>query len=155
MWRSAAIAVFIVAAPAYADPPAPGASDARAAVLACVSAAGINEGAVAACRGVAAQPCHEGAVTTHDMVMCASNEGLAWEEVMNASLTRLRAAQPALAGSLDDAQNAWRAYVRSECGYRLGRWGEGSGGRVVLASCLAQMTADRAVALIAYEQEGE
>lgn len=150
MWRIASMAALMFAAPAHADPPEPGAADARAAVLACVNAAGIDEAAVAACRGVAAQPCHEGALTTHDMVRCASNEGQAWEEVMNASLTRLRGARPNLASSLDDAQNAWRAYAQSECGYRLARWGEGSGGRVVLAICLAQMTANRAVDLIGY-----
>jgi len=62
---------------------------------------------------------------------------------------------PDRASALTDAQAAWSDYRARECGYRVARWGEGSGARVVLASCMAQMSADRAVDLIAYEQEEE
>lgn len=153
--RALVIAAMVaLAAPAAADPP-DGEIDARALVLNCVNAAGVIESAVRACQGIAAQPCHNVSVTTHDMVMCAAREGEAWDEVVTASLSRLRAAQPDLADALNAAQDDWRAHRDSECGYRVARWGEGSGARVVFAGCLAQMNADRAADLIAYEQEGQ
>ncbi|HRP11845.1 MAG TPA: lysozyme inhibitor LprI family protein [Terricaulis sp.] len=147
-------AALALAPPAWADP-GEGAPDARAPVLACVAAAGINEAAVRACQGAGAQPCHEAVIATQDMVLCAAGEGQAWDEVIAQSLARLSAGAPDRASALTDAQAAWSAYRARECGYRVARWGEGSGARVVLASCMAQMSADRAVDLIAYEQEEE
>jgi len=147
-------AAFALAAPAWADP-AEGIPDSRAPVLACVEAAGIDEAAVRACQGVGARPCHEVALATQDMVMCAAGEGQAWDDVIAHSLARLRSAEPDRAEALADAQSAWADYRARECGYRVVRWGDGSGARVALAGCMAQLSADRAAALIGYEQEGE
>lgn len=145
-------AAFALAAPAWADAPE-GAERAEALVLACVAAAGIDEAGVRACQGVSAQPCHDRAIATHDMVMCAAGEGQAWDQVIAQSLVRLSAEEPGRAIALTDAQAAWSDYRARECSYRVARWGEGSGARVALASCMAQMAADRAADLIAYEQE--
>lgn len=145
-------AFFALAASAWADPAAP---DSRAPVLACVEAAGIDAAAVRTCQGVGAQPCHDIALATQHMVMCAAGEGQAWDEVIAQSLARLSAEEPDRADALAAAQAAWSDYRARECGYRVTRWGEGSGARVALASCMAQMSADRALDLIAYEQEAE
>lgn len=125
-------------------------------IAACVSAADGDAVALRACRGAIAQPCldSDGGYTTYGMVMCYSTEAEAWASVINDALERLAAAESDLAPSLETAQNAWRAYRDAECNYRVNRWGEGSGARVALASCIADLSAERGIALTLHEREG-
>jgi len=121
---------------------------------ACVSAAEGEADALRACRGTISQPCFdtpEGA-STHGMVMCASAERDAWARILDEQLARLSANGADSAPSLQRAQTAWAAYREAECNYHVALWGEGSGARVALASCDAQLTADRAIALLRLEQ---
>jgi len=126
-------------------------------VTACVAAAGADAAALNACAGAAWTPCSEtdGGATTHGMVMCHAMEAGAWTIEMQRALSRLTAARPETASALDAAQADWQAYRDAECSYRVSRWGEGTGARVVLSGCLARMTADRAIALILYEHEDD
>lgn len=137
---------------AYAAP-----ASAEGEVAACVESAGDEGDALAACQGVVANPCLEtdGGASTQGMVMCFAAEADAWASELHAALTRLAAARPETDAALTSAQDAWSDYRDSECAYRVARWGEGSGARVVLAQCLAQLTALRAIDLIAYEREGD
>lgn len=126
-------------------------------LLECVEAAGPEAAALRACQGVITQPCFDAPFgeTTHGMVMCLSAEGDAWARVMDESLVRLAAGNADLAPALADTQAAWGAYREEECSYRVQRWGLGSGAQVALASCHAQLTADRAITLLRYEPEAD
>lgn len=116
--------------------------------LAVCIAAAQDEDALAACRGAAAQPCHEAdGGTTHGMMLCLGAESQVWEETIQASLTRLRAERADVVDALNQTQTDWDAYVESACNYRVALWGEGSGARVELASCHAGLNAERAIAL--------
>lgn len=149
----AVFAILVLAAPAHADPDESEAFIAN--VAACIAAAADDEAAVSACRGAAANPCLDAAGgITHYMVMCFSAEADAWGAVMEAAAARL-AARADTATALAETQTAWRAYVESECGYRVVRWGEGPGARVERAACYAQLYADRALALLNYERQGD
>jgi uncharacterized protein YecT (DUF1311 family) len=94
-------------------------------------------------------------ITTHGMVMCLSDEGAAWEALMEAAVARLSSARPETADALTAAQADWRAFRETECNYRVVRWGEGSGARVELASCMAGLAADRAIALVVLEHTAD
>ncbi|MGE0739800.1 MAG: lysozyme inhibitor LprI family protein [Hyphomonadaceae bacterium] len=124
-------------------------------VLECVSAAAGDAAMLNGCQGAAANPCMEtdGGATTHGMVMCLSSEADAWARVMQASLLRLAEAQPETQSALEASQIAWESFRDAECSYRVARWGEGSGARVVLAGCLSQQTATRAMVLVLTEYE--
>ncbi len=126
-------------------------------LLQCVEAADREVEALRACQGVIAQPCFDAPFgeTTSGMVMCLGAEGDAWARVMNESLARLAGGNAELSPALADTQAAWNAYRESECNYRVQRWGLGSGARVALASCDAQLTADRAITLLRYEREAD
>lgn len=124
-------------------------------VSACVTAAEGDGAALNACKGAASQPCMDAdGESTMGMTMCLAEEGSAWEALMNAAQTRLAQRQETVA-ALTSAQEQWRAYREAECGYAVARWGEGSGARVELASCMANMAADRAIALIVIERLGD
>lgn len=124
-------------------------------IAACLGAAAGEGTTPRACRGVIAQPCldSDGGYTTYGMVMCYSAEAEAWESVISGALDRLTATEPDLAPSLAASQDAWRAYRDAECSYRVNRWGEGSGARVALASCIADLSAERGIALTLHERE--
>ena len=137
---------------ARADPPD---STYALRIEACVSAAA-DEAALAACQGVESHPCMEAdGGSTHGMVMCLSEEGDAWAVLMDAALQRLASARPETAEALSASQETWNTFREAACNYRVVRWGEGSGARVELASCSASMSADRAIALILIEREGD
>lgn len=126
-------------------------------LLECVAAAEHEVVALRACQGAVTQPCFDapGGETTHGTVMCYSAEGDAWARVMQESLARLSAGNAELAPSLAATQAAWHRYREAECSYRVARWGLGSGARVALASCMAQLTADRAITFLRYEPEAD
>lgn len=155
MRRLLASFAFALASLACADAAADPEPDYTGAVVDCVAAAGADEAALQACRGLSWRRCGDEGddVTTHGMVMCASAEGDAWQRVMTASLNRINTARPDLTGPLKEAQDGWRRYVFAECSYRVARWGEGSGARVALASCYADLTAERAITLLVIERE--
>jgi len=153
--RQVVLSVVLLCAPV-----APASADVdaieAAPIVACVSAADGDAAALRACRGAIAQPCldSDSGYTTYGMVMCFSAEAEAWESVINDALERLAAAGPDLAPSLAASQEAWRAYRDAECSYRVNRWGEGSGGRVALAACIADLSVERGIALTLHEREG-
>lgn len=119
----------------------------RERLAACIAAAQTAD-AFAACRNVAADPCLDAdGGTTLGMMQCFGAEAEAWADAVQASLTRLRTARPDAADALDQSQLAWDTYVESACSYRVVLWGDGSGARVELAACYAQLHAERAIAL--------
>lgn len=126
-------------------------------VLECVEAAGDDSIGLRSCQGEVARACmtEEGGETTHGMVMCYGAEAEAWTRIMDNALARLSESNTGLAPSLQVTQDAWLVYRESECSYRVERWGLGSGARVALASCVAQLTADRAITLKLYEPEAD
>lgn len=126
-------------------------------LLECVEAAGRETDALRACQGAVSAPCFDapGGETTSGMVFCLGAEGGAWERVMAASLARLAAGNSALSPALAQAQSAWSDYREAECSYRVARWGLGSGARVTLAACYADLAADRAISLVAYEAQAD
>lgn len=146
-----AVFVLVIASvlPARADLPE---VDYASRVVACVAAAGEDAAAIRACRGAAWTPCAEvpGAETTYGTVMCYGFEAEGWSNIMAATLTRLETSRPEFAESLNRAQTQWLAYRDAECSYRVERWGLGSGGRVELAGCFADLTAERAISLVLY-----
>lgn len=125
-------------------------------VSACVFAADGDEAALNACKGASSQPCMDAdSGSTYGQMSCLSEEGGAWEALMTDSQTRLAAVRPETVAALTSAQEQWRAYREADCSYAVTRWGEGSGARVELAGCMANMTADRAIALILIERLGD
>lgn len=119
----------------------------RERLAACIAAAETAD-ALAACRGVAVQPCMDAdGGTTLGMMLCLGAEAEVWDAEVLASLARLRAARPDAVAALELTQSAWDTYVESACAYRVILWGDGSGARVELAACYAALNAERAIAL--------
>lgn len=117
-------------------------------VQACVTAA-VTDDALLACRGAASGPCIErDGGATQMMVMCHSYEADAWELIMERAAAELTAAFPASAITIADAQRYWQSYREQECSFAQQRWGAGSGAQVEFVRCMAQLGADRGIALL-------
>ena len=120
---------------------------------ACVAAAGASRVALEACKGGVAESCIEqpGGETTVGMLRCYNEEAQGWASLMDAALVRASANQ-ARAPLLTQSQDAWRAWRDAECGYQASRYAGGSLARVLAASCVAELNADRAIALTYLER---
>ncbi len=83
-------------------------------VIACVSAAGGDEGALNACQGAASQPCMDApsGESTIGMVMRLGAEGEAWGSLMAAAQSRLATARPDTTEALLSAQRGLRRASR-------------------------------------------
>lgn len=104
--------------------------------------------------------------TTHGMVTCTVAEtrlwegyldveyraSLAWAEAMDAEESLLAPGFAKLAEALRGAQRAWIAFRDAECALARAFWGSGSMGRIAGASCMLEMTADRAIDLRALRE---
>ena len=148
--------LIFVAALAVAPSPQASAdprTDYRPALNECIAAANGSAIALNACRGVVSARCaSEENEASFTAVLCISDEAQAWEEVMDGVLARLRAnGEPETASTLDAAQSYWLEYREMECGYRHTRFGVGSGAQYLLAECMADITAVRAIDLLLYE----
>jgi len=137
--------------------PASAQADAAAPALdACVAAAGASRVALEGCKGAVAEPCieTEGGETTAGMYRCYDAEMRAWTSVLDAAVARAQA-DDTRAPLLLQAQETWRAWRQAECRYQASLYAGGSLERVLAMSCLADLTADRAIALIYAERTEE
>jgi uncharacterized protein YecT (DUF1311 family) len=123
------------------------------ALEACVVAAGASRAALERCKGGLASDCVEGAGgdTTVGMARCYDGEARAWTAQLDAALERARA-DDARATLLARSQEAWVVWRQAECRYQAAYYEGGSLARVLAASCFADLTADRAIALIYAER---
>jgi uncharacterized protein YecT (DUF1311 family) len=135
--------------PAAADPR----TDHSPALNECIATSLLEPVALNACRGVVSERCRaEQGDATFALVLCISDEADAWGRIVAAVTTRLRTSgeTDALA-LLDGVETQWQAYREAECAYRQSRFGTGSGAQVEYASCMADLSADRAIDLLIYE----
>ncbi|WP_182803052.1 lysozyme inhibitor LprI family protein [Paracoccus sp. MC1862] len=109
-----------------------------------------------ACIGVAFQACMNaaGGETTAGMHGCLSPETAQWDEMLNAAYAELRQSPEARAVALRDAQRAWIAFVDAACTYEASAYEGGSLAGVVGGTCRMQRTAERALELRDYVEEG-
>ena len=119
-------------------------------VRACFAGAGPGD-ITASCIGYAARVCSErDNHTTISVVECTRAELATWDGFLNQQYgvvrDQLGARDPALADALLGAQRAWLAYRDAECALRAARV-SGSYRSVILASCLLDETAERALEL--------
>ena len=126
------------------------------ALEACVVSAGPSRASLADCKGSLAIGCVEGAGgdTTAGMVRCYNGEAHAWATLLDAALERARVDESRVA-MLAQSQEAWEAWRQAECRYQASHYEGGSLARVLAASCIADLTADRAIALIYAERTGD
>jgi uncharacterized protein YecT (DUF1311 family) len=120
---------------------------------ACIGAAGASRVGLEACKGRVSEPCLEqpGGDTTGGAAMCFTAEARAWTAQLDAALTRAQA-DATRAGFLTQSQDAWLAWRQAECRYQASLYEGGSLARVIAASCAADLTADRAIALLYAER---
>lgn len=120
----------------------------------CIATAGVSASALETCKGDGAAPCiaAEGGATMA-LTLCWDEEAQTWQDVMDATETRLRAARPQNYGALSAARDAWENWVEAECSYRASAYDGGSGAQVEHTRCAATLTADRAIRLIATEHD--
>lgn len=123
------------------------------ALEACVAAAGASRAALADCKGALAIDCVEGAGgdTTAGMMGCYDGEARAWASLLDAAVARAQASEPR-AAFFQRSQQAWLAWRQAECRYQASHYEGGSLARVLAASCIADLTADRAIALLYAER---
>jgi uncharacterized protein YecT (DUF1311 family) len=138
---------------AHADPR----TDYSPALADCIGAAVLDAAELNACRGVITERCRaEEGDATFALVLCISDEAEAWERIITSVSERLRSSGEADARPLlDGVHTQWLAYREAECSYRQARFGAGSGSQVELASCFADLTADRAIDLLIYEPNAD
>lgn len=141
--------VFLMACLGAPAPAAAQASNPNPGLDACVAAAGASRAALEGCKGVVAEPCIEqpGGDTTGGMIRCYSAEALAWTAVLDAALAQARENEPR-AAALGASQEAWRLWREAECRYQASMYEGGTLAGVIANSCNADLTADRAIALI-------
>lgn len=119
----------------------------------CLAAAGASMVALQACKGALSEPCLDqpGSETTVGSVQCLLAEERGWSAQLDAALARGRANAPR-AQFLQRSQEAWTAWREAECRYQASLYEGGSLARVLTASCRADLTADRAIALLYAER---
>lgn len=153
------VAVILVLAFACLSAPLPAvaqASNPNPALDACIAAAGASRAALEGCKGAVSEPCVEqpGGDTTAGMLRCYSAEALAWTAVLDGALARTRENEQR-AALLGPAQEAWRLWRDAECRYQASMYEGGSLAPVIASSCNADLTADRAIALLHAERTQE
>lgn len=122
-----------------------------AAVATCVERAKSLE-ALNACQTIVAQPCLErpGGETTAGMIGCMDRSRAAWDAALNAAYAKLMHQEsPGQRAALRAAQRAWIAWRDASCAYEASAMEGGSLARVIGAGCVAETTAERAIALVA------
>ena len=125
-------------------------------IEACVDAAGASIVALQGCKGRVSEPCLEqpGGETTAGARLCFLAEESSWTAQLQAALARAQA-DASRADFLRQSQDAWNAWRQAECRYQASLYEGGSLARVLGASCAAELTADRAIALIYAERTRE
>ena len=125
-----------------------------ASVESCLAAGGGGD-----CIGLAATACMEATpwgASTIGMTTCMGAEHDWWDGRLNVTYQALMEKERrtdsdfppspgglGLAETLRAQQRAWIAYRDARCTYEMAQWMGGTGGRLVHASCLLQMTAEQ------------
>lgn len=121
---------------------------------ACIAEAGDSLTALEACQGASATPCvRADGGATMSLVLCWDAEATAWRELMETVIARLDRDDPDRTAVLHRAQEAWRAWVDIECGYRGDGYQGGSGAQPAMVRCVVELTARRTIMLIQSERD--
>ena len=154
--------LFLLATPAAAQFAEPDMFRAR--FDACVSGADTASG-LASCKNLAANLCKaeiEDGQTTLGITSCNQVEAALWDDLLNADWPKHRtwakagddAERPYFDGQFTNraetlltAQRAWIAFRDAECALAYASWGSGSMRNIAASACMADMTADRVIAL--------
>lgn len=127
-------------------------------LTACLERAGPSHMKMQACKGRLAGPCSEtdSGSTTGGAMLCWQAEAAAWRSELDAALARARdGASLARGEALALSQERWTAWRDAECRYRALIYEGGSLARVVAAQCVADVTADRAIAFLYEERNAD
>ncbi|MBI1188038.1 MAG: DUF1311 domain-containing protein [Alphaproteobacteria bacterium] len=143
---------------AVAQAPTPAETRADANALRACIAETMDAGPLEGCIGAIAGPCmaHDGGETTVGLVACRMREHAAWDGELNAVYRRLNG--PSASGEvspLQRAQRAWIVFRDANCDAMAAPFEGGSIARVIVASCMAETTARRAIELLAFERAME
>jgi uncharacterized protein YecT (DUF1311 family) len=154
-WLGLTMALFLVfSAPVLAGD-ATFTDEDDATLSTCVEAAGIalrSGGDVSEtdCIGITSTVCMATAEgrSTLGTTQCAYAEGAWWDMLLNARYQSLREdLSPSLFETLRDAQRAWIAFRDADCQVRYDFWEGGSIRNPIIANCLLNKTANRAIEL--------
>lgn len=138
-------------------------------LLQCLAAATTPE-ARTACKGVMSTACMEGedgGYSTYGMVRCTAAETQVRDKFLNASYQKQMQGMHQMdaseatqfpefahrAKALRDVQRAWVIFRDAECGLAYAMWGAGSMRQIAGASCVLEMTADRAIVMESLGEE--
>lgn len=127
-------------------------------IAACVERAGAQLSQLQKCKGAEAGLCSQtdAGSTTAGSMLCWQGEGAVWRGLMERAIERARAgASPARAQALAHSQERWLAWRESECRYQALYFEGGSLARVLAAHCVADLTADRAIAFLYAERNAD
>lgn len=149
---------------AHADPRPTGrpgfpAADPRdvAAVTACLASAA-DRTQLDACKTVVSRPCLDqpGGETTLGASTCQMRSASAWQGALEGAYQALMTSQsPGQIRALRAAQSAWLRWREAGCAFEASALEGGSLAGVIMAGCLAETTAARAVSLIARQRGPE
>ncbi|MFZ2029014.1 MAG: lysozyme inhibitor LprI family protein [Vitreimonas sp.] len=114
----------------------------------CVASAGQTRAALEACKGAGARPCIEADSSIMGLVLCWDREATAWQQMADRAFETRRHSEPERRASLIAARLAWESWRDAECEYRADEPAGGSGVQVDRVRCIAELTADRAIALL-------
>lgn len=122
-----------------------------AVLAACLESAGAASGAMRQCIGLGARACIDAdGPSTMAHVLCSAHEADDWESRMDAAARAIGVNQPYRDPvRLAEATKAWRSWREAECEYWAYQEGGGSGEQVDRAQCWVEVTAARAIRLIA------
>lgn len=103
------------------------------------------------CIGAASNICMQTDYSTLGMTECMGRETDWWDSQLNVHYASLEESlEPSLFTSLQQAQRAWIAFRDASCGFEYELWSEGTIRSIVGASCMLELTAQRADALSGY-----
>lgn len=147
--RRTLMVIALMAAACAQSAPQSAEAQQQASVAACVDAATTHD-ALWQCKGVVATPCLNAPEneSTVGMIDCANREGEQWQALLDAEIAFLDADDASRSASLASATAAWANWRQAECAYQASENEGGSLARVTAAACGADLTADRAIALI-------
>jgi uncharacterized protein YecT (DUF1311 family) len=143
----AAAAVALMAAPALAQDK-PAAKD-MAAIEKCIKDKTGRHWAWEQCIGIISEPCtkNEESMPSSEVIACEDRERAVWDNILNESYRRLRAAlDEDQKSKLQDMQRAWMASRDKNCAF-LYDYFQGTMANPMIAACLSRATGMQALYL--------
>jgi uncharacterized protein YecT (DUF1311 family) len=107
------------------------------------------------CVGIISEPCskNEGSMTPQQVIACYTREQAVWDDILNESYKRLRAAlDDEQKTKLNDMQHAWMASRDKNCGF-IYDYFQGTMANPMMAACASRATGMQALFLLGFAND--